>query len=96
MRAVSALPGQPQASHIPLPPRGELDWLANARCEGMDPELFFPRKSDAQKEIIKFCLGCPVRLDCLQYALDAGAEHGVWGGTTQDERKKLRRKRQAA
>lgn len=93
---MSALPGRPQASHIPPRPRGDLAWLANARCEGMDPELFFPRKSDAQKEIVKFCLGCPVRLDCLQFALDMPAEYGVLGGTTQDERKRLRRKRQVA
>lgn len=93
---MSALPGRPQASHMPLPPRGDLGWRDHARCEGMDPELFFPRKSDAQKDIIKFCLGCPARLDCLQYALDTPVDYGVWGGTTQDERKKLRQKRQAA
>lgn len=93
---MSALPGQPQASHLPLPPRGDLGWRDAARCEGMDPERFFPRKSDEQKETIKFCLGCPVRLDCLKYALDTPVDYGIWGGTTQEERKQLRRKRRAA
>lgn len=93
---MSALPGQPQASHLPAPPRGDLAWLANAHCQGMDPELFFPRKSDAQKETIKFCLRCPVRLDCLQYALDTPVNYGIWGGTTQEERRQLRRKRRVA
>jgi len=93
---VSALPGRPQARHFPAPERGDLSWQNQARCNDLDPNLFFPRKSDEQKRVIRICLGCPVRLDCLQYALDMPAEYGIWGGTTQEERQQLRRKRAIA
>ncbi|MDV6979616.1 WhiB family transcriptional regulator [Mycobacterium intracellulare] len=93
---MSALPGRPQASHLPVAPRGDLSWRNRARCEGVDPERFFPRKSDEQKETIKFCLGCPVRIECLQYALDVPAAYGIWGGTTQEERHQLRKRRRIA
>jgi WhiB family redox-sensing transcriptional regulator len=90
---MSAPPGVAQARHIAIFIRGDLSWRDHAACAGMDPREFFPRKSDAQKEIIKVCLGCPVRMDCLQYALDTRSDHGVWGGTTQDERRQLLRRR---
>lgn len=93
---MSARLGVAQASHLPVPPRGDLSWRDSARCGGLDPELFFPRKSDEQKETIKFCLGCPVRLECLQYALDVPAAYGIWGGTTQEERHQLRKRRRIA
>lgn len=87
---MSAPPGVAQARHIAIFIRGDLSWRDRARCEGMRTEQFFPRKSDAEKETIKICLSCPVREECLQYAIDSGSNWGVWGGTTQQERKKLR------
>ena len=57
--------------------------------------MFFPvseldtRQVEAAKGI---CQGCPVQGSCLQFALDNG-EHGIWGGTTEDERRRLRRLR---
>lgn len=94
---MSAPPGRPQASHIPLPPRGDLSWLSEAACAGMPTEAFFPRKSEDQQDIVKICLfSCPVRSQCLEYALAAGCDYGVWGGKTQGEREGLRRKIGAA
>lgn len=75
----------------------EQDWRAEARCLGCDPDLFFPLgntgKPLAQAEAAKgLCLGCPVRQLCLQYALETNQVTGVWGGTTEEERRSLRRK----
>ncbi|MDQ4090564.1 MAG: WhiB family transcriptional regulator [Actinomycetota bacterium] len=72
-------------------------WRAQARCLGSDPDLFFPLgntgKPLAQAEVAKrLCSGCEVRPVCLLYALETNQVTGVWGGTTEDERRALRRK----
>jgi WhiB family redox-sensing transcriptional regulator len=66
-------------------------------CRDEDPELFFPigtaRPALAQVERARaVCSGCPVRDECLQWALSTGQAAGVWGGLTPDERRALRRR----
>jgi WhiB family transcriptional regulator, redox-sensing transcriptional regulator len=71
------------------------DWRDNAACLHADPDLFFPiglagpalRQVDEAKRI---CLGCPVRTPCLKWALGQGILSGVWGGTTEEERRAIR------
>jgi WhiB family redox-sensing transcriptional regulator len=74
------------------------DWRHRARCRGEDPELFFPTGTagpvEAQVQAAKaVCAACPVRGECLAWALDAGsdADYGVWGGLDEAERRTLRR-----
>jgi WhiB family redox-sensing transcriptional regulator len=73
------------------------DWLGNAACRDADPELFFP-VSDvkaARTQVAaarKVCRRCPVRGTCLSWALDNEQEAGIWGGLTEEERRKLRRR----
>jgi WhiB family redox-sensing transcriptional regulator len=67
------------------------DWWRSAACREMDPELFFPvgARGPGAGEIDRakaICAGCRVRRQCLQYALATHQMHGVWGGTTEDER----------
>ena len=77
------------------------DWRQRAACRDQDPELFFPvseigpgaRQTDHAKAV---CARCPVRTACLEYALDNGLDHGIFGGTTETERRTLRRTRTAA
>lgn len=75
----------------------EEDWRERARCKGMDdPNFFFPVGTTGpallQIEAVKaFCKKCEVRGDCLQYALDNNQEYGMWGGTTEEERRYMRR-----
>ncbi|WP_374198573.1 WhiB family transcriptional regulator [Streptomyces scabiei] len=65
---------------------------------GEDPELFFPIGStgpaleqiEAAKQV---CNGCPVRAECLEFALDTNQDSGVWGGTSEDKRRAARRRR---
>ncbi len=72
------------------------DWRRSAACRGCDVELFFPvgttgpavDQIDAAKAV---CRHCPVRVDCLDFALVTNQEAGVWGGATEDERRRLRR-----
>lgn len=72
------------------------DWRADAACLHADPDLFFPigtagpgsRQVDKARRV---CHSCPVRHPCLTWALDEGITSGIWGGTTEEERRALRR-----
>jgi WhiB family transcriptional regulator, redox-sensing transcriptional regulator len=81
------------------PPEERRDWWRSAACQEADPELFFPvaTRGPATGEIARakaVCATCRVRRQCLQYALATHQIHGVWGGTTEDERQlHLRRER---
>jgi WhiB family transcriptional regulator, redox-sensing transcriptional regulator len=71
------------------------DWRDHAACRRLDPELFFPISAlgaaRPQIETAKrVCQGCPVRPACLRWALDTGQDAGIWGGTTEQERRLLR------
>lgn len=65
---------------------------AGAVCAQVDPELFFPEGGSA-KDAKSLCAVCPVRIRCLQYALDHNEIYGVYGGTSPRERRALRRQR---
>ena len=81
------LPGRPAWS-------GGADWRDRAACRGSDPELFFPI-GNAGPAVLQIgqakqvCAKCPVRMPCLDWALNSGQEAGVWGGTSEDERRAL-------
>jgi len=67
-------------------------WARRALCADADPEIFFRAHDDPATEARRTCAQCPVRADCLQFALDAGERHGIWGGLDPAERTALRRK----
>lgn len=73
----------------------EFAWMASGACLGMDPTLFFPGRGESHKPALDVCRGCPVRQDCLDYALDNRIKFGVWGATTERQRRSLRRARPA-
>lgn len=62
-------------------------WRVRAKCIGMDPEKFLPNERELKKERAakKICKGCPVRMDCLGFAL-ATDSIGIFAGTTYSER----------
>jgi WhiB family redox-sensing transcriptional regulator len=72
-----------------------MDWEL-AACRDHDPELFFPVTShgpgSAQIARAKaVCGSCPIQRGCLHWAMDTGQEAGVWGGTSEDDRRAMRR-----
>ncbi len=82
---------------VPEPVPGYRDWRDDAACRGADPELFFPdgdiRSARAQVRMAKLtCRRCPVSATCLSWALASGQEAGIWGGLTEDERRRLHRR----
>ena len=68
-------------------------WMAEGVCTGADPELFFPNSRDPHnaQRAKAICRTCPVRTKCLDYALtfEPHALWGVWGATTQHERRRM-------
>lgn len=71
------------------------DWRQRAACRGEDPELFFPVGTTGpaldQVELAKaICRSCPVIAECLAAALAGGEDAGIWGGLTEDERRRVR------
>lgn len=72
------------------------DWRERAACRDTDPDLFFPIGSTgaAFEQIANaktVCTGCEARVSCLEFALATNQESGIWGGTTEEERRKLRK-----
>ena len=74
----------------------DYSWRRDAICRDTDPDLFFPVGTtgnalvqiDRAKEV---CDQCPVKVDCLDYALETNQDSGIWGGTSEEERRILRR-----
>jgi len=84
-------------------PRVNVQWQFRAACRGEDQSLFFPSEGERQPErdlreaVAKaVCSRCPVRRDCLVYAITHSEKAGVWGGLNEDERNSERRRRTRA
>src|SRR5579862_4127569 len=77
------------------------EWRDRAACRDTTPELFFPigttggalDQIDAARRV---CGQCPVTHECLEFALGTNQESGVWGGLTEEERRRLRKGSEAA
>jgi WhiB family transcriptional regulator, redox-sensing transcriptional regulator len=74
-----------------------MDWRHRSACLDEDPELFFPIGNTGPailqiEEAKQVCRRCDVREQCLAWALEAGQDHGVWGGMSEDERRALKRR----
>lgn len=65
-------------------------------CRGLDPDLFFPERGEPSVRAKQVCGDCIVRDECLRYALDHNERYGIWGGTSERERRRLRRDRRQA
>ena len=69
-----------------------MGWQERALCAQTDPEAFFPEKGGSTREAKKVCTGCEVRAECLEYALENDERFGIWGGLSERERRKLKRR----
>ena len=71
---------------------GDETWRDLALCAETDPEAFFPEKGGSTREAKRVCIGCDVRAECLEYALEHDERFGIWGGLSERERRKLKRR----
>jgi WhiB family transcriptional regulator, redox-sensing transcriptional regulator len=74
----------------------DLDWRIDAVCRDLNPEIFFPvgvtgQAIDQIEAAKSHCATCPASEQCLEFAVTTNQEYGVWGGTTEEERRVLRR-----
>ena len=70
-------------------------WRLEALCAETDPEAFFPEKGGSTREAKRVCVGCPVRMQCLEYALDNDERFGIWGGLSERERRRVKLSRRS-
>jgi len=68
-------------------------WRLQARCRGVDPDIFFPVSDEDAADAKVICSYCPVREACLEWALSTREKNGVWGGLTERERRRVIRQR---
>ena len=70
-------------------------WMSQGKCKEMDPALFFPSDGMGVLAAQRICAECSVRLQCLGYALTHRVDHGVWGGTSERERRRILSRRRS-
>ena len=69
-----------------------MGWQERALCAQTDPEAFFPEKGGSTREAKRICVGCEVKQECLEYALAHDERFGIWGGLSERERRRLKRR----
>ena len=69
-------------------------WRREAACRDLDTDVFFPLTDEEAGPAKAVCATCPVREECLEFALATRQNDGVWGGLTETERRRLRRRGQ--
>ncbi len=75
----------------------DTDWMDDGLCRQVPPSTFFPNDGVGVEVARRICATCPVQVPCLEYALAERIDHGVWGGASERERRRiLKRRRQEA
>ena len=104
---VAAVPTTPQPSDAPAwsgsvaaqewgAAGADDEWRLDALCAETDPEAFFPDKGGSTRDAKRVCAGCPVRAECLEYALAGDERFGIWGGLSERERRRVRLQRRTS
>lgn len=71
----------------------DTEWMARGNCRSHPPEVFFPSDGVGVEVARRICTDCPVKQPCLEYALLNSIDHGVWGGASERERRRIARSR---
>jgi len=69
-----------------------LAWQSDSLCAQTDPEAFFPEKGGSTRDAKRICGSCEVKSQCLEYAFANDERFGIWGGLSERERRKLRKR----
>lgn len=67
-------------------------WIEQAACRSAEIELFYSLDEEDQREALAYCEVCPVRAACLDHAMTTREAFGVWGGTSETERRRIFRR----
>ena len=71
----------------------DTEWMRRGNCRDEPPSRFFPSDGAGVDAARQLCATCPVKEPCLEYALRNRIDHGVWGGTSERERRRILRQR---
>jgi WhiB family redox-sensing transcriptional regulator len=71
-------------------------WMVEGNCREVHPSVFFPSDGVGVEVARRICEDCPVKAPCLEYALRNRIDHGVWGGASERERRRILRQRRIA
>ena len=71
----------------------DTSWMAEGNCRNHPPSVFFPSDGVGVDRARTICATCPVNALCLEYALTNRIDHGVWGGTSERERRRILKRR---
>ena len=71
----------------------DTEWMAQGKCRDTPPAVFFPSDGLGVQAAQRVCKECPVAEPCLEYALENHIDHGVWGGCSERERRRIMRRR---
>jgi WhiB family redox-sensing transcriptional regulator len=74
----------------------DTSWMARGKCKDQPPDQFFPSDGVGVEVARRICADCPVKSPCLEYAMANHIDHGVWGGTSERERRRIARRRRLA
>lgn len=74
----------------------DTSWMAKGKCRELPPELFFPSDGVGVEVAKKICVTCKAKPSCLEYAIANHIDHGVWGGASERERRRIARSRRLA
>jgi WhiB family redox-sensing transcriptional regulator len=68
-------------------------WMLSGKCRELEPNEFFPSDGTGVTKARSICADCPVKEPCLEYALRNRIDHGVWGGASERERRRILKRR---
>ena len=89
--------GRPvELGNAPHDPDSETAWMADGNCRLHPPSMFFPSDGVGVDRARKICRDCPVKGTCLEFALEQRIDHGVWGGCSERERRRIAKRRREA
>jgi len=83
--------GRVDLGHLPADPSPPDMWQERAACFGVNPEVFFPPSEEEAGPALSHCGRCRIRAECLSWAIKNGERYGVWGGMTEQQRRRLTR-----
>ena len=74
----------------------DTEWMARGNCASEPPSLFFPSDGVGVEVARRICATCPVKEACLEHALAHRIDHGVWGGASERQRRRILKRRRSA
>ncbi|MEY4391592.1 MAG: hypothetical protein RLZZ544_301 [Actinomycetota bacterium] len=92
MKTTLKITAAPATTNIPFDD-SPTAWMAEGNCRNYPPATFFPSDGVGVDRARAICKGCPVGTKCLEYALEERIEHGVWGGCSERERRRILKRR---